>query len=555
MDGNKHHWYHIRSAAKNTLKIFDPEECQDRDFTGDARRGPLHSGTPLVPSDNLGGQMFETAISTSNGEYNMAYGPPSQGQANGLNYKEMGNVIKYEHVPGEYTYTVGDATEAYTRKIDYFQRELLFLRPDVFVVFDRVRTVDPSYKKVWTLHTVDEPVAKREIKQGMGLKSVANSYAVTITDSENMTYIDAVYPTANRIKIRGGDSILSQGHSLNSSQSVPHDGFLETDIPRWLEVFAVGPDVEGSITLTGDALEGQNVSEILQFEGTKVQTYVVSSPSSTTTTSLQDTSQHWQTNQWAGHVLRTRRSGGGEDVVISGNDADTLLLEQEYNTQNVWGYYILRPVANTYYHWNTIHSATTTDMDIHNLIVSAPHYFDTEDAMGNVYSFSPHTDSLDDGYRKREDIGQWTLEIEATNPKKEDVFLNVISLKDPGSKKPSVQRLKGDNVSGALIDSTFVAFANGVDALDSATLTFPVNGEVKGIFCNLTPNTPYSYNVEGNTITLSRNGTVGTMAQSSDMGLLSATATLTGKRKSTIIFPVFSEINGKKTIAFPIISH
>ena len=41
--------------------------------------------------------------------------------------------------------------------LDFYERELLYLRPDVFVVFDRVQTVDPTYRKVWAAHTVDPP--------------------------------------------------------------------------------------------------------------------------------------------------------------------------------------------------------------------------------------------------------------------------------------------------------------------------------------------------------------------------------------------------------------
>ena len=54
----------------------------------------------------------------------MGSDPAQQSQANGLNYTEMGDILQYEHVPGKFTYTLGDATAAYTRKIDCFQRPL-----------------------------------------------------------------------------------------------------------------------------------------------------------------------------------------------------------------------------------------------------------------------------------------------------------------------------------------------------------------------------------------------------------------------------------------------
>ena len=60
-DNDKHHWYHVRSLSKNTIKIFDPLESFDIQTGGTI--GPLHSGQPLVASDNFGGQLFETPIS------------------------------------------------------------------------------------------------------------------------------------------------------------------------------------------------------------------------------------------------------------------------------------------------------------------------------------------------------------------------------------------------------------------------------------------------------------------------------------------------------------
>src|SRR4030095_12841822 len=61
--------------------------------------------------------------------------------------------------PGVYHYARGDATHAYQpSKMERFTREVAYT-PDnnVLVVFDRVRSTDPNYKKVWLLHGVNEP--------------------------------------------------------------------------------------------------------------------------------------------------------------------------------------------------------------------------------------------------------------------------------------------------------------------------------------------------------------------------------------------------------------
>ncbi len=71
---------------------------------------------------------------------------------------DNGRVEKYEFVPDQYTYTVGDATEAYSRKIDFFKREFVFLNNQHIITFDKVKSIDPSFKKVWTMHTIGTPV-------------------------------------------------------------------------------------------------------------------------------------------------------------------------------------------------------------------------------------------------------------------------------------------------------------------------------------------------------------------------------------------------------------
>lgn len=537
-DNTKHHWYHIRSASKNTLKIYDPDECQDRDYSNSGLRGDLHSGPPLVASDNLGGQMFETATAASNREYTTSYGPSSNAHSNGLSYREMGDIVKFEHIPNEYTYTVGDATEAYTRKIEYFEREFLFLRPDIFVIFDRVKTVNPHYKKVWTLHTVDEPTASGEVYQGMGLKTSADSRKITISNSSNTTYIDAVFPEYNTVAIRGGDTIITQGNALTPSTPLTTDSILELDIPRWLELFAIGSDYDGSITISGDSEEGDGTSETVSFSASNIEITVSSSPTATSPTTLKDTNQRWQTDQWKGYFLRTRRSGGGEDIIINGNDENTLFLDTAFSDTGVWGYYIMRPVANSYNHWKKITSITTSDLDLNNLIVSVPHYFDTEDAHGTVYSFSPHTDGRDDQYRKRKDIGQWTLEIRSTSPNTHDGFLNVISLKDPGVNRPSVTRIKGKNHSGAVIDNVFVIFQDRKGESDSFSLNLNGNGSANGYIFNCKPSTQYFYTMQGSTLSVSLDPTVGRPVMSSPMGVLSIHVTLIPKNTILQLLPI-----------------
>ena len=68
-----------------------------------------------------------------------------------------GRIVAYENRP-EYLYVAGDCTKAYAEtKLESWIRQIVFLRPDTFVIFDRVVSTKPEYKKTWLLHSVREP--------------------------------------------------------------------------------------------------------------------------------------------------------------------------------------------------------------------------------------------------------------------------------------------------------------------------------------------------------------------------------------------------------------
>jgi heparin/heparan-sulfate lyase len=69
---------------------------------------------------------------------------------------ERSDLLAYE-LTDQYTYAAGDATKAYAKsKVREFTRAFLHLRPDLFVVFDRVESTNPAFKKRWLLHSVNE---------------------------------------------------------------------------------------------------------------------------------------------------------------------------------------------------------------------------------------------------------------------------------------------------------------------------------------------------------------------------------------------------------------
>jgi len=521
-DNMKHFWYHIRSASKNTLKIFDPEESFD--IKADGATGQLHSGTKLVDSDNLGGQIFEISPSNKNGCYNTYMQCSSRLKRNGkafpLGIYETANITKFEHVENDYTYTVGDASAAYTKKVDYFEREFVFIRPDSFVIFDRVKSTTPDLRKVWTIHTNDQPVIHQpENSSNLGMKSYRNANNTIIKNPVNYTYIDTLLPIRNKITIRGGDSTIIHQKRLSD---IPK---TILDIPRWLEVFIVGQDVVGSLVINGTNENGLESREVVKFDG-KVRIYHSGKPTSITSHSLADSSSDWTKNQWQGYQVTYKYNKVIYKTIITGNSKN--MLFGDFEAVNSYNYKIERTFANTYLHWKSIKTISSQDMKISNITVTVPHYFDTKDASGKLHSFAPHTDFKDDQYRLTSKIGRWNMNVEATVPSMLDHFAHVISLKDPTSPKPKTAIIEGGNTYGVIVNQYLVVFPKEQEKIKNLTLNVPLH-ITNILLTNLLSKHKYHYKIERinsnyrltiNFEVKNSNTNLTKTAESSSMGLL-----------------------------------
>ena len=69
-----------------------------------------------------------------------------------------GAVIRAFRTTSDYTYIASDATACYhPDKCRLALRQFVHIQPDIFVIFDRVQTVQPDQQTTWLLHTVEEP--------------------------------------------------------------------------------------------------------------------------------------------------------------------------------------------------------------------------------------------------------------------------------------------------------------------------------------------------------------------------------------------------------------
>ncbi len=71
-------------------------------------------------------------------------------------FKE-GRITAYSTSP-EFDYACGDATYSYPpERVKKMTRQFLYLKPDLFVVFDRVRPAHPALDVIWNLHSYRRP--------------------------------------------------------------------------------------------------------------------------------------------------------------------------------------------------------------------------------------------------------------------------------------------------------------------------------------------------------------------------------------------------------------
>ncbi|MFC1614098.1 heparin/heparin-sulfate lyase HepB [Gemmatimonadota bacterium] len=137
--------YYKRTIAHNSLLIHDPDE----QF--------LTRGFRQIEKLNDGGQRLPNAWAEAKTPQAMIEGDYKTGTV-------LGHGFGPDRTVPEYTYLKGDITEAYSGKVEQVQRSFVFLNygggpvPAALVVFDRVVASDPGFRKVWLLHSEEEPV-------------------------------------------------------------------------------------------------------------------------------------------------------------------------------------------------------------------------------------------------------------------------------------------------------------------------------------------------------------------------------------------------------------
>jgi hypothetical protein len=71
---------------------------------------------------------------------------------------ETGKILTFED-KNEHVFIKADCSKAYSpKKLEKFIRQIVYLRPGVFIFVDLVRIKDPSFKTIWNLQAMKKPV-------------------------------------------------------------------------------------------------------------------------------------------------------------------------------------------------------------------------------------------------------------------------------------------------------------------------------------------------------------------------------------------------------------
>jgi hypothetical protein len=169
--------YHLRTIAHSTILVLDPAEKWPGIRAGQvtANDGGQHHAWP---------------------HHNGAVVDAAQWQQGKALY-DIADLLAFED-RGDYLYVAGDATRAYAaRKLELFTRQIVYLRPDTFVIFDRVTSKQPEFKKTWLLQAMRTPT-----KSGNQL---------VITNGKGRLFVQTLLPSAADVRLVAGADLYRVG--------------------------------------------------------------------------------------------------------------------------------------------------------------------------------------------------------------------------------------------------------------------------------------------------------------------------------------------------------
>jgi hypothetical protein len=125
---------------------------------------------------------------------------------------QAGKVVAWETSP-EYDYVCGDASASYSAdSLKSFTRQLVYLRPDIVVIYDRVETEVDGCQVSWLLHTADRPTSDGSEKPDTRIHPdghfLLEGSTLTVTDDKmgGQMFCRTLLPEKRETRLMGGDN-------------------------------------------------------------------------------------------------------------------------------------------------------------------------------------------------------------------------------------------------------------------------------------------------------------------------------------------------------------
>jgi hypothetical protein len=168
-----HQNYFCRTIAHNTITVYDPGESTFYPYANDGGQIPVWSYPDAVVCGDMSGPEFD-----------------------------RGSIVTPYRDTETFTYVKGDATKAYSsHKLSNFTREFVWLKPDFFVVLDRVTATSPSFTKKWLLHSINQPQVSGD--------------TFSVTQGDSRLFVKTLLPTQHQITPVGGSGRQFEVNGVN----------------------------------------------------------------------------------------------------------------------------------------------------------------------------------------------------------------------------------------------------------------------------------------------------------------------------------------------------
>lgn len=138
--------YYWRTIAHNSLLIYDPQE----QFHPDGSFG--NDGGQRLPNNRWEPKNLEDMLN-----YNKGY---QTGEV-------LAHFIGPDKIKPEFSYLKGDITKAYSSKVKEVKRTFVFINlnnervPAALIVYDKIISSSPDFKKYWLIHSIEKPEIKK----------------------------------------------------------------------------------------------------------------------------------------------------------------------------------------------------------------------------------------------------------------------------------------------------------------------------------------------------------------------------------------------------------